>query len=86
MTGMHAAYAFLLGHVLSIYMAREHSTSMSQVRCHDILVVAPYILSVLSQVERRIHSSSHSLSCRSRFYNFQYAPEKIICKSVGDKK
>ena len=44
MTGMHAAYAFLLGHVLSIYMAREHSTSMSQVRCHDILVVAPYIL------------------------------------------
>lgn len=56
MTGMHAAYAFLLGHVLSIYMAREHSTSMSQVRCHDILVVAPYILSVLSQVERRICS------------------------------
>ena len=42
MTGMHAAYAFLLGHVLSIYMAREHSTSMSQVRCHDIRVVAPH--------------------------------------------
>jgi len=45
MTGMHAAYAFLPGHVLSIYMAREHSTSMSQVRCHDVLVVTISIVS-----------------------------------------
>ena len=39
-----------------MYMAREHSTSMSQVRCHDIRVVAPYTLPALSQVERRIYS------------------------------
>ena len=53
---MHATYAFLLRHVPTIGMAREHSTSMSQVRCHDILVVTPYPLSVLSQVEIRICS------------------------------
>ena len=39
-----------------IHMARGYSTSLSQIRCHDVHVVAPYSSPAFSQVEIRICS------------------------------
>lgn len=39
-----------------IHMARGYSISLSQIRCHDVHVVAPYSSPAFSQVEIRICS------------------------------
>lgn len=45
MTGMHAAYAFLLGHgTVNLYGHGQNIDTMSQVRLPRLLVVAPYTL------------------------------------------